>query len=100
VLPVSLVAAVFARAPERSFSVLELKAEALGLSRELAARGARAYVPRGDEDYAIGVGLRMLTLRRLVQETSAGARVYRVRAEELPLLRYYAGSVAPLLEPA
>jgi hypothetical protein len=33
------------------------------LLREWEARGAHIYIPRHDQDYAIGVGLRMLTLR-------------------------------------
>jgi hypothetical protein len=36
--------------------------------RELEARGAHIYIPRHDQDYAIGVGLRMLTLRHAVIE--------------------------------
>ena len=50
-------------------------------------------MPRGDQDYAIAVGLRMLTLRRLVEETEG---LYRARPEELPLLTYYANSIAHL----
>jgi hypothetical protein len=36
--------------------------------RELEARGAHLYIPRHDHDYAFGVGLRMLILRRIVLE--------------------------------
>jgi glycerol-3-phosphate O-acyltransferase len=93
VLPVSLVATVLARDPERAFTLLELKAEALRLLETLQARGAHVYLPRGDQDYAIEVGLRMLTLRRIV---SAENGVHRCAPEELPLLRYYAGSLAPV----
>ena len=32
----------------------------------MEAAGGRVYVPRKDMDYAVTVGLRMLTLRRLV----------------------------------
>jgi glycerol-3-phosphate O-acyltransferase len=60
---------------------------------EFEARGARLYVPRGDRDYAIHVGLRMLTLRRLVEEH--GGMFSTVPAER-PLLAYYANSVAHL----
>ena len=83
VVPVSLVATVFVRAPERAWSELELKGEVLRLIRELEGRGAHVYVPRGDQDYAITVGLRMLTLRRLVDEADG---LFRARPEELPLL--------------
>jgi glycerol-3-phosphate O-acyltransferase len=96
VVPVSLVATVFVRAPERSWSELELKGEVLRLMEELSRQGAHVYVPRSDQDYAITVGLRMLTLRRLVE--SAGG-LYRARPEEIPLLRYYASSIAHLFRP-
>ncbi|HYX19881.1 MAG TPA: 1-acyl-sn-glycerol-3-phosphate acyltransferase [Thermoanaerobaculia bacterium] len=92
-LPVPLVATVFVREPERAWSELELKAAVLGIVRELSDRGAHVYVPRGDQDYAITVGLRMLTLRRLVD---AADGLYRARTEELPLLSYYASSIAHL----
>jgi glycerol-3-phosphate O-acyltransferase len=98
VVPVSLVATVFVRAPERSWSELELKGEILRLMEELGRRGAHVYVPRSDQDYAITVGLRMLTLRRLVETSDEGdgTGLYRARPEEIPLLRYYARSIAHL----
>ncbi|HWZ86938.1 MAG TPA: 1-acyl-sn-glycerol-3-phosphate acyltransferase [Thermoanaerobaculia bacterium] len=92
-VPVPLVATAFVREPAKGWSELELKAAVLGLMGELEARGAHVYVPRGDQDYAITVGLRMLTLRRLVEETDG---IYRARPEELPLLQYYANSIAHL----
>ena len=92
-VPVPLVATVFVREPGRAWSELELKAAVLRLTEQLEARGAHVYVPRGDQDYAITVGLRMLTLRRLVEGTDG---LYRARPEELPLLTYYANSIAHL----
>ncbi|HTY42663.1 MAG TPA: 1-acyl-sn-glycerol-3-phosphate acyltransferase [Thermoanaerobaculia bacterium] len=97
-LPVSLVATVFTREPERAFSELELKAAVLALVEALEVRGAHVYVPRGDQDYAIAVGLRMLTLRRLV-EPSGEDGLYRARPDERPLLAYYANSIAHLFAP-
>jgi len=94
VVPVSLAATVFVRDPGRSFSELELKAEVARLMGELETRGAHVYVPRGDQDYAIDVGLRMLTLRRLVDEKEG---LFTPRPDELPLLAYYANSIAHLL---
>jgi glycerol-3-phosphate O-acyltransferase len=93
VLPVPLVATVLLRDPARAMSVLELKGEVLALMRAVEAAGSHVYVPRGDRDYAIDVGLRMLSLRRLVAERDG---LLRVRADELPLLRYYANSLAHL----
>ena len=93
VVPVSLVATVFVREPDRAWSELELKGEVLRLMEELDRRGAHVYVPRGDQDYAITVGLRMLTLRRLVDDADG---LYRARPDERPLLAYYASSIAHL----
>jgi len=63
------------------------------LVRTLASRDAHLYLPRGDWDYAVGAGLRMLTLRHLVDESNG---LYRMRAGEAPLLGYYANSIAHL----
>ena len=94
-VPVSLAAAVFVRDPGRSWSELELKAEVLRSMDALERGGAHVYVPRGDQDYAITVGLRMLTLRHLVRETDG---VFTPVREELPLLTYYANSIGHLFE--
>src|SRR6266540_596030 len=93
VVPVPLVATAFVRQPQRSRSELELKAEVHALMRELSDRGAHVYVPRKDQDYAIAVGLRTLTLRHLVEEKDG---LFAAQPEELPLLTYYANSVAHL----
>jgi hypothetical protein len=50
-------------------------------------------VPRRDFDYALSVGLRMLRLRRLIGERDG---LYFAHSEALPLLRYYANSIAHL----
>ena len=94
VVPVALIATVFARHPQRALSQLELKAEVQGLLERLGAAGAHVYVPRRDFDYALGVGVRMLTLRRLVEEKEG---LFSARPGELPLLGYYANSIAHLL---
>jgi glycerol-3-phosphate O-acyltransferase len=94
VLPVPLMAAVFVAHPERALSELELKAEVGRLLARLQAAGAHVYIPRGDLDYALTVGLRMLQLRHLVAEQDG---LFRARAAELPLLAYYANSITHLL---
>lgn len=94
VLPVPLIATVFAHHPERALSELEIKAEAEQLIEALARSNAQLYVPRRDLDYALHVGLRMLTLRRLVDESDG---LYRARPNEARLLAYYANSIAHLL---
>ena len=93
VVPVALIAQAFLAG--RSLTALDLKAATGTLLQRL--EGAHVYVPRRDLDYALTVGLRMLTLRRLVEEREG---VYSAREEELPLLRYYANSIAHLLRAA
>jgi glycerol-3-phosphate O-acyltransferase len=89
VVPVALIAHIFLE--ERSCTELDLKAETRRLVQRL--ENAHVYIPRRDLDYALGVGLRMLRLRHLVDERNG---VFSVREEELPLLRYYANSIAHL----
>ncbi len=91
-LPAALVSTVLLREPERPRSALELKAAAQALIAELESRGVTVYVPRADRDYAIQVGLRMLTLRRAVEERQG---LFHAVPAELPLLAYYANSIAP-----
>jgi len=54
----------------RRLSELELKAEVEQHLERLQRAHAHVYIPRKDLDYAITVGLRMLKLRRLVEEQS------------------------------
>jgi glycerol-3-phosphate O-acyltransferase len=97
VLPVSLVATVFLRNRDAGLSELELKSGAYDLILRLEKAGAHIYVPRGDLDYAIGVGLRMLLLRRIVVEEEG---VYRASPGEAALLAYYANAIDPLVAAA
>ena len=98
VLPVSVVARVLVKSPGQAFSALELKAAVHAEMEALAARGARMYIPREDQDYAFDVGLRMLQLRRIVQ---AADGLYRAVAGEEAVLAYYANAIAHLdAEPA
>jgi glycerol-3-phosphate O-acyltransferase len=94
VVPVPLVASLFVEAPERRWSEIELKAEALARIQELEAAGAHVYIPRRDADYAVSFGLKALRLRRLVLEEEG---LLRANPAELPLLRYYANSIAHFL---
>ena len=90
VLPVSLVATVFARYPECPLSELEVKAKAQSLIDELEARGAYVHIARADRDYAVTTGLRMLALRHFVRESDG---LYRAHEDEGEMLRYYANSI-------
>lgn len=96
VLPVSLITAVLLEAAG-PLDELELKTRVASLMTELESSGAKLYVPRGDRDYAFHVGLRMLVLRRLVEESDTG--LYSAVSAERPLLAYYANAVAHLRKP-
>ena len=91
VVPVALIAHIFLE--HRSLTELDLKAETRRLVQRLEK--AHVYIPRQDLDYALRVGLRMLRLRHLVEARDGH---FTVKEEELPLLRYYANSIAHLLQ--
>jgi|SRR5580765_1846618 len=95
VVPVPLMATLFVREPGRRFASIELKTEVERIVERLERSAARVYVPRRDLDYALDVGLRMLLVRHLVEEKDG---TYAAREEELPLLRYYANSIAHLVD--
>ena len=94
VLPVSLVATVMLEAKEEALSLLDIKQRASVLLGVLEAQGTYVHIPRAHRDYAITVGLRMLTLRHLVREVDG---IYRADPKEVMLLRYYANAIAHLL---
>jgi glycerol-3-phosphate O-acyltransferase len=94
-LPVSLVSTAMLEAIENPLSLLEIKERVSGLIGELESHDTYVHIPRADRDYAIAVGLRMLTLRRLVLELDGS---YRANPKELTLLRYYANAIAHLFK--
>ncbi len=95
VLPVALVATIFARSPNKSFNELALKSEVFTLLQELEQAGYRAYIPRSDRDYAVTVGVRMLTLRHILKDNDGE---FSVNLKELPILEYYANSIKHLVD--
>jgi glycerol-3-phosphate O-acyltransferase len=92
VLPVSLVSHALL-ASDGPISTLELKARVQALIDALQARDAKVYIPRSDREYSIEVGLRMLTLRRLIADQGG---MLTVVPRERPLLQYYANAIAHL----
>ena len=94
VVPVPLVATVFTRHPEQSLSELEIKVEVHSLIEELLQRGAYVHIPRGDRDYEVTAGLRMLTLRHFVEESDG---IFRANENAWDMLRYYANSIEHFL---
>lgn len=93
VLPVPLVARVLLAAEGRALSEFEIKSRVGAEVERLTAHGAHVYLPRGDWDYAVGAGLRMLTQRHLVREAEG---LYSTNAGEIALLAYYARSIEHL----
>ena len=61
---------------------------------ELQRWGAHVHIPRGDRDYEVAVGLRMLTLRHFVEESGG---IYRASENARDMLRYYANSIEHFL---
>jgi len=90
VLPVSLVSRVLLQA-DAPLSMLELKARCNQIWRDLAGRGIYSHIPRADEDYAVEVGLRMLTLRHMANETDG---TFRINPDNRMLVDYYAGAIS------
>ena len=90
ITPVSLVSTALL-----SFEDGHATADALGmrvkaLTGELSSNGAHLYIPRQDPDYLLHVGLRMLTLRRLV---SRDGDAWRIVPGERDVVAYYANSI-------
>jgi glycerol-3-phosphate O-acyltransferase len=75
--------------------LFEIKGRVSALIGDLERLGSYVHIPRADRDYAISVGLRMLTLRHLVIETDD---TYRANPKELVLLQYYANAIVHLLK--
>jgi glycerol-3-phosphate O-acyltransferase len=94
VLPVPLVATVVLQSLDRPLAESEVKSRAAALAERLEVAGAHIYVPRRDREFAFTAGFQALTLRHLVEARDG---LYTARAAELPLLRYYANSIAHLL---
>jgi len=94
-LPVSLVSTAMLEAGDAPLSSLDIKQRVSVLLDGLERRGTYVYIPRADRDYAISVGMRMLTLRHLVLEEDGS---YRANPKELMLLKYYANAIVHLFE--
>lgn len=93
-LPVSLVATAILQTEHATMTDFELKGRVCQLIETLESRGAHVHIPRDDREYAITVGLRMLTMRDLVLKDDWG---YRANRDERVLLQYYANAIVQLL---
>ena len=94
VLPVALVSTVVLK-NTAAISGFELRNAVFNLLQLLEQKGYRAYIPRGDREYAVTVGIRMLTLRQILVEDDG---LYTANANDLPILRYYANSISHLID--
>ncbi len=94
-VPVALVATVVLKLEGKAIGELELKSKIFELISNLESNGAYTHIPREDRDYAVSTGLRMLTLRHIVEKTDQG--LFRANPKETILLEYYANSIAHLL---
>ena len=97
VLPVSLVATVFLDSGDDALDLLEIKGRTQALIDRLEREGAYVHIPRADRDYAVTVGLRMLTLRHFVNEAEG---LYRTNEDERDMLHYYANAIGHFLPDA
>jgi glycerol-3-phosphate O-acyltransferase len=93
VLPASLVATVLLAAGDDPITEAEVQDRAQALQRRCEALGAHVYVPRGDPQYSVLVGLRILALRRAVVLRDSA---WHVVPKERVLLQYYANAIAHL----
>lgn len=99
VLPVSLVSVALIEAGPERVDRLELKVRVGILIDRLVDRGMHIHIPRQDRDYEIDVGLRMLTLRRIVKQAPDGELT--IADKDRALVAYYANAIAHLFaEPA
>ena len=94
-LPVSLVSTAMLEADDQPLTLFEIKGRVSTLIADLERLGSYVHIPRADRDYAISVGLRMLTLRHLVIEADD---TYRANPKELVLLQYYANAIVHLFK--
>ncbi len=93
VLPVALISKVILGAGGQPMKRIAIKAAAHQLWQDYAACNVHNHIPRGDEDYAVDVGIRMLTIRHILEEKDG---VLHTNLENRHLLEYYAKSIAHL----
>ncbi len=93
VLPVPVVAAVLL---ERDGLTVEAIAHRFReLVADLDRHGAHIHLPRNDLTYAVEVGIRLLAMRKIVEEVDG---TLRVNPADRSILAFYANSIAHLSE--
>lgn len=94
IMPVALVALIFSKAKSKPLTELDLKPRVFKLVSDYEKRGFHVHIPREDQDYAVGTGLRMLTLRHIIIKDEKG--LFRANPEETVILNYYSNSITHL----
>jgi glycerol-3-phosphate O-acyltransferase len=90
VLPVPLVAMIFVRRPDQSFSALDIEHQANRLIAEIQNQDAPIFVSSYSRIENIIAALDMLTIRHLVIEADG---MYRADPQMLDILSYYANAI-------
>ncbi|MEM6385522.1 MAG: 1-acyl-sn-glycerol-3-phosphate acyltransferase [Pseudomonadota bacterium] len=93
ILPVPLIAAIL-EAQTGPITREALSAEVALWHEKLTSTTAHVHIPRGDLDYAVEAGLRLLLLRRLIRETEDGIVAVK---DETAVLTFYANSIRHLV---
>ena len=91
ILPISLVAALLLQARQRWLSEFDIKAGVHRMIETLQARDAPVLAPTRGLEVAIETAFNMLKIRRMVVESNDK---FRVHAECIDILSYYANSIA------
>ena len=93
VLPVSIASHLLLQHGAEWTKAEDFEAEMITMIDRLEDQGAHVHIPRQDRKYAVETGIRMLRLRRLIEEETG-----RLRADpgEITLLAYYANSIEHL----
>ena len=94
ILPVPMIASIL-ETQEGPILRDALIAETEMLHRRLTGTAAHMHIPRGDLQYAVETGLRLLILRRIVSEAEDGIAV---SPGQKAILSFYANSIRHLVE--
>jgi len=95
ILPVPLIASVFAAQPEAALRSAEIVAEIDSLIDRIIANGAAMKEDEKPRSATIAIGLQMLVDRGLLREEDD---CYRTMPETVELIQYYANSIAHWLK--
>lgn len=96
VLPVAVAAHVFLARGQEWIGDAELKSAILAFMQRAEAQGAPVDIPADEREAAIDDAVKMLTLRKMIEASPLGE--YRANPGETLLLKYYANSIAQLVE--